>query len=173
VWFRCRKVADNCSFYHARVASEVDTTHRQLKYRQSDVPAMRQMSEQSKMPFNELFSIIEDKKTLEQCGNVSRCRLTVAIPTHPHPEKNCIMTGCLLLSPPGGPSAMNYMNCLFVELKRCHWYWYRIVPDVFCVMETSEGFIVSNIVCDIGQSLETPSNVFCSSPFGFAYYSAK
>jgi len=54
---------------------------------------------------------------------------------------------------------MNGMNCLFVALKRHHRNSYCIVLNVFCIFEMTEILIVIDVVCEVGKSLETPSNV--------------
>jgi len=115
--------------------------------------------DQGKKPCNAQFSILSDEKTLQPCGNVSHSRLKVAIRTRPHPEKHCIISWWLMLSPPCGPSATNHMNCLPIPLKRRHRNFYCVVPNVFCMVETTEILIVINLVCEVGKSLETPSNV--------------
>jgi hypothetical protein len=51
------------------------------------------------------------------------------------------------------------MNCVYVTLNRCHWNCYHFVPNVFCLIETTEILIVINVVCEVGKSLETPCNV--------------
>jgi hypothetical protein len=64
-----------------------------------------------------------------------------------------------MLSPYGGPSAMNDMNCLLITLKRRRQNCYCVVPNVSCIVETTEILIVINVVCEVGKSLETASNV--------------
>ena len=73
---------------------------------------------QGKKPFKARFSILDDKKKLQPCVNMSRSWLKVAILTRPHPEKPCIICWWLMLSPPCGPSATNHMNCLLVASKK-------------------------------------------------------
>ena len=112
-----------------------------------------------KKPFNAQFSIIDDEKTLQSCRNASRSQLKVAIRTCPHPEKYWFICWWLMLFPPCGPSAMNHMNYLLVALKRCHQNCYWVVPNVLCIVETTEILILIDLVCEVGKSLETPSNV--------------
>jgi hypothetical protein len=114
---------------------------------------------QGKKPFNTRFSILDDEKTLQPCGNTSRSRLKVAIQTRPHPEKHYLISWWHMLSPPCGPSATNHMNCLLIALKRSHRNCYCVVPNVYCIVETTEILIVIDVVCKVGKCLETPSNV--------------
>jgi len=119
---------------------------------------------QGKKPFNTQFSILEDEKTLQPCRNASCSRLKVALRTRPHPEKHCIISSWLMLSPPCGPSATNHMNCLLVALKRCHRNCYSVVLNVFCIIETTDLLIMIDIVSEAGKSLETPRNVILYLP---------
>jgi hypothetical protein len=114
---------------------------------------------QGKKPLNARFRILDDKKTLQPCGNASRSQLKVVIRTSPHPQKHWIISWWLMLAPPCGPSAMNHMNCLLIALKRHHQNCYCVVPNVFCIVEMTEILIVIDVVCKVGKSLETPSNV--------------
>jgi len=114
---------------------------------------------QGKKPFNAQFLILHDEKTHLLCGNESLSRLKVAIQTHPHSEQRCIMSWGLMLSPPYGLSATNLMNCLLIALKRLHRNLYCVVPNLFYIFETTEILIVLDVVCKVGKSLETPSNV--------------
>jgi len=120
---------------------------------------------QGKKPFNAQFSILDDEKKLQPCGNASRSRPKVAIRTRPHPENHCIISWWLKLSPPCGPSATNNMNCLLIAWKRRHRNCYCVVLNVFCIVETTEILIVIDVVCEGGKSLQTPSNVILSLPF--------
>jgi hypothetical protein len=54
---------------------------------------------------------------------------------------------------------MNHTNCLLVGLKRRHQNSCRIELNVFCIVQTTELLIVIDIVCEVGQPLETPTNV--------------
>jgi len=114
---------------------------------------------QGKKPFNSLFGILDNERRLQPCGNESSCRLDVAIQTRSHPEKHCIISWWLMLSPPCGPSATNLMNCLLVALKRRDRNCYCVVLNAFCIVETTEILIMINLVCEVSNSLETPSNV--------------
>jgi len=114
---------------------------------------------QSKTPHNTRVSILVDKKTLHPCGNVSSSWLNVAIWTCSNPEKYCIISWWLLLALHSGPSATNLTNCLCIILKWCHWNCYRIILNVVCTIEMTEVLIVIDIVCEVGKSLETPSNL--------------
>jgi hypothetical protein len=120
---------------------------------------------QGKKPCNTPFSILANKKTLQPCGNASRSLLKVAIRTRPHPETHCIIRLWFMLSPPCGPSATNPMNCLLIALKRRDQNCYCVVPNVFCIVEMTEILIIIDVVCEVGNSLETPSNVILSLPF--------
>jgi len=91
--------------------------------------------------------------------NESRSRLEVAIRTRPHPEKYCIISWWIMLSPPWGPCATNHMNCLLVALKELHRDCYCILPNVFCIIQMTEILTVIDEVCEVGKSLEPPSNV--------------
>jgi len=75
---------------------------------------------QGKKPFDACFSILDNKKTHQPCRNSSGSRLHVAIRTRPHPETTCIISCCLMVTPPYGPSAKNHMNCLLVAWNRRH-----------------------------------------------------
>jgi len=66
---------------------------------------------QGKMAFNAWLHILHDKISLQLCMNASHSRLRVPICTHPHPEKHCIISWWIMLSPPSGPSATNHMHC--------------------------------------------------------------
>jgi hypothetical protein len=81
----------------------------------------------------------------------------VAIWTHPHPEKHSIQSWGLILSPPCGPSAMNHMKYLLMALKWYYWNSYCIIPNPFCIVETTELLIIIDVVCEVSKSLETPS----------------
>jgi len=116
-------------------------------------------------PFNARFSVFDHKRTLQPCGTVSYSLLNVAIQTHPHAEKHCIISWWLMLSPPCGPSAMNHMNCMLVALKRRDGNCYYVLPNISCIIETTEILIVTNVVCEVGKSLETPPNVILFLPF--------
>ena len=118
-----------------------------------------------KKTFNCRFSILGDENTFPPCGNASSSRLHVAIWTRPHPEKHCIISWWLMLSPPCGPSATNHMNCWLIALGRCHRNCYRVVPNVFCIVEMTEKLVAINVDCEVGKSLETPSNVILYLPF--------
>jgi len=152
---RLSTVASIVQVLHRRLMPLLDNHHTSsLTYR----PCGKRRN-QGKKPFNARFSILDDEKTLQLCGNASRFRLKVAIRTRPHPEKHCIISWWLMLSPPCGPSATNHMNCLLIALKRRHRNCYCVVPNVFCLVETTEILIVIDVVCEVGKSLETPSNV--------------
>jgi len=114
---------------------------------------------QGKKPFNTGFSILHDEKTLQLCRNVSGSQLNVALWTRPHPEKHCIISWGLMLSPCCGPSATNHMNCWLIEWKSRHRNFYCIVLNVFSILETTEILIIIDVVCEVGNSLETPCNV--------------
>jgi len=114
---------------------------------------------QGKKLVNARFSILDDEKTLQPCRNACRGRLKVAIRTRPHPEKHCIISWWLMLSLPCGPSATNHMKCSLIALKRGDRNCYCVVPNVFCIVETTEILIVIDVVCEVSKSLETPSNV--------------
>ena len=114
---------------------------------------------QVEKPLNSRFSILDDEMTLQWSRNVSSSWLHVAIWTHPHPEKHCIIPWWLMVSPPCGPSETNQMNCLLFTLERLHWNCYWVVPNVFCIVERTAILIVIDIVCEVGKSLETQSNV--------------
>jgi len=140
---------------HRRLMPLLDNHHTSsLTYR----PCCKCLN-QGKKPFNARFSILNDNKTLQLCGNASRSLLKVAIRTRPHQGKHCIISWWLMLSPPCGPSATNHMNSLLIALKRrhrnCHW----VVPNVFCIVQMTEILIMIDVVCEVGKSLETPSNV--------------
>jgi len=114
---------------------------------------------QGNKPFNARSSILHNKKTLQLCGNASSCWLKVAIQTSPHPEKHCIISWWLMLSPPCGPSIMNHMNILVVTLKWGYQNCYYVVPNVFGIVDATEKLIMIEVVCEVGKSLETSSNV--------------
>jgi len=128
---------------------------------------------QGKKPFNARFCILDDEKALQLCGTASHDPVKVAIRTRPNPEKQCIISRWLMLSPPRGPRATNHMYCLLIALRGRQQICSCIVPNVFCIVETTEILIVIDVVCEVGKSLETPSNVFCCSPFAIAHHSAK
>jgi len=114
---------------------------------------------QGKKPFNAWFSTLDDETTLHPWGNASSSRLKVAIRTCPHPEKHCIITCWLMLSPPCGPNGTNHMNCMLVALNGRHRISYCVVPKVCCIFPTTEILIVIDVVCEASKSVETPSNV--------------
>jgi len=152
---RLTTVASIVQGLHRRLMPLLDNHHTSsLTYR----PCCKRLN-QGKKPFNARFSILDHEQTLQPCGNESRNRLDAAIQTRPHPEKHCTISLWLMHSPPCGPSATNHMNCLLIALKRRHRKYYRVVPNVFCIVETTEILIVLDIVCEVGKSLETPSNV--------------
>jgi len=152
---RLTTVASIAQGLHRRLMPLLDNHHTSsLTYR----PCCKHLS-QGKKPFNARFSILDDEKPLRSCGNASRSRLKEAIRTRPHPEKHCIISWWLMLSPLCGPSATNHMNCLLITLKRRHRNFYCVVPNVFCIVEMTEILIVINVVCEVGKSLETASNV--------------
>jgi len=68
--------------------------------------------DQGKKRCNTRLTIIDNERTLQQCGNASTSRRKVAIQTRPHLEKHCIISWWLMHSPPCGPSATNHMNCI-------------------------------------------------------------
>jgi len=146
---------------HRRLMPLLDNRHTSsLTYR----TCCKRLNE-GKKPFYAQFNIIDGEKTLQLCRNVSGSRLKLAIRTRPHPEKHCIMSWWLMLYPPCGPSATNHMNCLLVALIRHHWNCYCIVPNVLSIVETTAILIVIDVVCEVGKSLETPSNVILQLPF--------
>jgi len=152
---RLTTVASIMQGLHRRLMPLLDNHHTSsLTYR----PHCKHLN-QGKKPFNARFSILDDEKTLQPCGNASHSLLKEAIRTRPHPEKHCIISWWLMLSPLCGPSATNHMNCLLIALKRRHRNCYCVVPNVFCIVETTEILIVINVVCEVGKSLETRSNV--------------
>jgi hypothetical protein len=114
---------------------------------------------QGKMLFNARFSIIDDEKTLQPCGNAFHSQHKVAIRTRSHTEQHCVISSWLMLSPPCGPSAANHKNYLLVELERHHRNCYSVVPNVLFIVEMTEILIMIDIVCEVGKSLETPRNV--------------
>jgi len=114
---------------------------------------------QCNKPFNVRFSNLDDELTLQPWGYACSSRLKVAIRTRPHLEKHYIISWWLMLSPPCEPSAMNHMNCLLFALKRCHRNYYFMVPNLLCIVVTTEILIVIDIVCEVSKSLDTPSNV--------------
>jgi len=63
-----------------------------------------------------------------------------------------------MLSQPCRPSALNHKNCLPVTAKSHHWNSDFVVLNVFCIIEMTEILIVINVGCEVGKSLETPSN---------------
>jgi len=112
-----------------------------------------------KKPCTARFSILDDEKTLQPCGNMSSSRLKVTIRTKHNQEKHCIISWWLMLSPPCGPSAMNLKNCLLFALKSGHRNCYCVLPNVFCIVGTTEILIMIDIVCEVSNSPETPSNL--------------
>jgi len=114
---------------------------------------------QGNMPFNAQFSILDEQQTLQRYGNTSSSRLKVAIWTHPHSGKHCILSSWLMISPPCGPSGTNHMNCLLVAFKWRHRNCYCIISNVVCIVETTESVIMIDVVCEVGKPLETPSTV--------------
>jgi len=157
VWLR--KEACNGSIHRARVASEVDSSPWPSPYRWSDVLAMLQMSELRQVPIKTRFGILGYKMPHQPSGYAFHSRLHVAIQTGPHPGNHWIICWWLMLSPQCGPSATNHMNCLLVALKRRHRHCYRTVPNVLCIIETNQILIVIDLVCEVGISHDTPSNV--------------
>jgi len=132
---RLTMVASIVQVLHLRLMSLLDNHHTSsLTFR----PCCKQSNE-SKKPCNAGFSILDDKKSFQLCGNASSCGLKVAIWTRPHPEKHCIISWWLMLSTPCGPSATNHINCLVVALKRCHRNCYCVLPNVVCIVEMSPG----------------------------------
>ena len=114
---------------------------------------------QGKKLCNALFSILNDEKTLQACRKVSHNGLRQSIQTRPHPEKECIISWWLMVSPPCGPSAFNHMNSLLVAFKRRRRNSDCVVPNVVCFVEITEIPMVIDVVCEVGKSLITPSNV--------------
>jgi len=152
---RLTTVASIVQGLHQRLMPLLDNPHTSsLTYR----PRCKRLNE-GKKHGNDRFSILDDEKSLQLCGNASRSRLQVALRTRPHLEKHCIISWWLMLSPPCRPSATNHTNYLFVALRRLHWNCYCVVPNVLCIVEMTEILIVIDIVCEVGKSLETPSNV--------------
>jgi len=113
----------------------------------------------TRKPLNCRFSILDDKQTFQSSGNASRSRLEVAIWTRPHPEKHCLILWWQMLSAPSGPSATNHINCLLIAVNRRHRKCCCIVPNVFSILERTETLIMIDVLCEVGKSLETPSNV--------------
>jgi len=70
-----------------------------------------------------------------------------------------------MLPPPCGHSATNHMNCFLFTLKGRHRNCYCVVPNSFCIVEATEILMVIDVVCEVGKSLETPSNVILQLPF--------
>jgi len=152
---RVTSVASNVEGLHQRMMSLLDNHHTSsLTYR----PCWKHLN-QRKKHLKAWFSIVYDKKTLQWCGHQSTSQLRVANQTCPHPEKHCIISWWNLLSPPCWPSATNHMNNLQIALTRCHPNSYRVVPNIFCIIETTEIVIVIDAVCEVWKSLETLSNV--------------
>jgi len=114
---------------------------------------------QCKRTFTAWCSKLNNEKTLQQWGNASSSRHKVASWTHPHPEKKCIISLWLILSPPCGPISMNHINCLLTTLNRCHQNSNYIAPTIMCIVETTKIPIVITEVCEVGKSLKTPSNL--------------
>jgi len=114
---------------------------------------------QDKEPVNTWFSMLNNEKTVQPCENASSGWPKVAIHAYPYWENHCIISWYPKLSPPCGPSAMNYVNFLLITWKRCHQKCYCVVPTVFCIVETTEILIVIPVVCEVGKSFETPSDV--------------
>jgi len=110
-------------------------------------------------PFNAPFSILGKWSTLQPYGNESRSQLKVAIRTCHYPEKHCIISGWLMISPLCGQSATNHMNCLRFTSKRRHPKCNFDRLNVFFIIQTTEILIKIDVVSDIGKSHETPSNV--------------
>jgi hypothetical protein len=152
---RLTTVASIVQGLHRRLMPLLDNHHTSSStYR----PCCKRLT-QGKKPFNARFSIVNDEKTLQPCRNASCSQLTVAIRTCPHPEKYCIISWWLMLSPPCGPSATNHMNCLLIALKRRRRNCYCVLQNLLCIVDNTEILIVINVVCEVGKSLETPSNV--------------
>jgi len=128
---------------------------------------------QNKKPFNVSFCILDNDNTLHMCWNVSTSQITVSIWTCPHPEKHCISSCWLMISPPCGPSATNNMNCLHVRLTRHHWNCCCIVPNEICIVETTEILMVIDVICEIGKSLNNQAMRICCSLSGIAHHLAK
>ena len=114
---------------------------------------------QRKKRFNAQFSILDDEKTLQRCRNESRSRHKEVIWTRPHPEKHCIISWWLMIYPPCGPSSTNHKNCFLVTLQRRPRNCCCILPNVFCIVQRTEILILNDVVCEVGKSLERPSNV--------------
>jgi len=119
----------------------------------------RKCLNQSKKPCNTWFSIHYHEKTLQTCGNASICWLKVAIWTSPHQEKHCIISWWLILWPPCGPWATNHMNVLLFAFTWCQPNFHWVVLNVLCIVERTEMLIVIHVVCELGKSLHSPSNV--------------
>jgi len=85
---------------------------------------------QCKELFNHQFRILDDEKTLQRCGNESSRQPKEAIRTCPYPEKYGIISGWLMHSPSCPPGLTNHMNCLLVELNRCHQNYWCIAASI-------------------------------------------
>jgi len=114
---RLMTVASIVQRLHRRLMPLLDNHHTSsLTYR----PCWKRLNLEKK-PFNARFSILDHEQTLQLCGNASCSRLEVAIRTCPHPEKRCIICWWLMLSPPCGPSATNYMTSAKNISIRAEW----------------------------------------------------
>jgi len=152
---RLSMIASIIEGLHWRLMSLLDNHHTSsLTYR----PCCNSLN-QGKTPFNGRFSILNNEKTVQMSGNVSSSQLKVAIQTHPHREKHCIISWWLTRCPPWAPSATNDMNCLCIASKWRHWNCYCVVPNVFCIVGMTGILTVIDIVCEVTKSIAIPSNV--------------
>lgn len=127
-------------------------------------PCCKPLDQQMK-PFNGCFSIVVDKVTLQMYWNAPSHQLKVVIWLCPLPEKHCIISLLLMLSPPCGPSVMNHTYCLLVALGRHPHNCCSVVPNVFFIVGRTDILIIISIVCKVGQSYKTISNVIQLLPF--------
>ena len=168
--FHCADRGDICGFNAEKllmmVAFFVQGLHRGLMTLLHNHPSCHltyrpcpKCLNQGKKQFGTQFSILNKETTLQLCGILSRSRLNVAIQTRPYPEIHCIISGGIMLSPRSGPCATNHMNCFLIAFKRrnrnCCW----VVRNESCILEMTARMIVIDVVCEVGKSLETPSNV--------------
>jgi len=112
-----------------------------------------------KSPFNAWYSILDNEQTLQLRQNISNSGLKLSIRTCSHPANHCMSPWRLMSFASLWHSTTNYMNCLFVTLKRCNWNCNCTGQNVFCMADTTKILIVVNVFFEVDKSRVTPCNL--------------
>ena len=124
-------------------------------------------------PFNAWLRIVDNGKALHLSGNKSCSWHQVSFWTPSHPEQHRVISWLLRLTSPCGPSATNHLNCQLVTLTRLYPNRYYNLQNVPCIDVMNDILIVINVICEVSQSLQTPSNVIFEVPIGHCTHLAK